>query len=155
MNNNENNKDNQLITPLDNKLSPKQWKFLEYITKGLSVPEAYKLSGFKGKHPNSPYLMNHRLKDKISEILVNNGFNSNNYMVKVEELLSLPLKDDQKQVTIDQRIKIMRLFKDSLPEMKKEHTFTQFTIVNGTVPNAVDDAKPITVINVKETEEEV
>jgi GMP synthase PP-ATPase subunit len=127
------NKDNQLITDIDNKLNKRQWSFLQYIAQGLKVTEAYKLAGFKGKNIDSAYLLNHRLKDKINEILVNNGFNRNNFMVEVSKLIDLPLRDDQKQVSIDQKIKILRLFKDSLPEQKKESSFTQFVISNGTI----------------------
>jgi len=122
---------NKLITDIDTKLNKRQWSFLQYIASGLKVTEAYKLAGFKGKNIDSAYLLNHRLKDKINEILVNNGFNRNNFMVEVSKLLDLPLRDDQKQVSIDQKIKILRLFKDSLPEQKKESNFTQFIINNG------------------------
>lgn len=126
-------KDNKLITDIDNKLNKKQWSFLQYIASGLKVTEAYKLAGFKGKNIDSAYLLNHRLKDKINEILVNNGFNRNNFMIEVGKLIDLPLREDQKQVSIDQKIKILRLFKDSLPEQKKESSFTQFVISNGTI----------------------
>jgi len=131
-------KDNQLITSIDNKLTKRQWNFLKFIANGLKVTEAYKLAGFKGKNINSAYLLNHRLKDKINEILINSGFNRNNFMVELGKLIDLPLRDDQKQVTIDQKIKILRLFKDSLPEQNNQVSFTKFTIINGTVPNKLE-----------------
>lgn len=133
------NKDNQLITAIDNKLNKRQWSFLQYIASGLKVTEAYKLAGFKGKNIDSAYLLNHRLKDKVNEILVNNGFNRNNFMVEVQKLIDLPILESQKLgVTVDQKIKILRLFKDSLPEQKTESNFTKFTIINGNVSNGLD-----------------
>jgi len=137
----------ELITSLDDKLTKRQWSFLQYITQGLKVTEAYKLAGFKGKNPDSAYLLNHRLKDKIKQILEFNGFNRNNFMVEMQGLLNLPLRDDQKQVTIDQKIKVLRLFKDALPEQKREHAYTQFTIINGHAPlsQLKDDSNVVTI----------
>lgn len=144
---------NKLITDIDNKLNKRQWNFLQYIASGLKVTEAYKLAGFKGNNPDSAYLLNHRLKDKINEILVNNGFNRNNFMVEVGKLIDLPLREDQKQVSIDQKIKILRLFKDSLPEQKKESSFTQFTIINGNLDTSPKTIEP-SVIETKNLEQE-
>lgn len=148
------NKDNQLINDIDKKLNKRQLSFLQYIAQGLKVTEAYKLAGFKGNNPDSAYLLNHRLKDKINEILVNNGFNRNNFMVEVQKLIDLPILETQKLgVTIDQKIKILRLFKDSLPEQKQERNFTQFTIVNGnldTSPKVIESS----IIETKNLESE-
>lgn len=129
-------KDKELITSIDDKLTKRDWLFIEYRSKGLKVPEAYKLAGFKGKNPDSPYLLSCRLKDRLSQIIESNGFNRNEYMIQLSKILNLPLRDDQTSVTIEQKLKTLRLFKDSLPENKREATFTKFTIINNSVESS-------------------
>jgi sulfur carrier protein ThiS len=119
---------------LNEVLTKRNFKFIQYIAQGLSPVEAYKLSGYSGTNEQQPYQLKHKLKYKISEYLKNKGFNQETLAVELDKLISLPLRDDQKQVTIDQKIKILRLLKDSLPESeKKEPSFSRFTIVNNTV----------------------
>lgn len=119
---------------LNEVLTKKNFKFIQYISNGLDIQEAYKLAGYSGTNEQQPYQLKHKLKYKISEYLKNKGFNQEKLAVEIDKLISLPLRDDQKQVTIDQKIKILRLLKDSLPESeKKEPSFSRFTIVHGNV----------------------
>jgi hypothetical protein len=128
-------------------LTKKNYKFIKAIAEGYKAPEAYKIAGYKGTNEQQPYQLVHTLKYKISEYLKDSGFNQETLGIELNKLLSLPLRNDQSSVTIDQKIKILRLFKESLPESeKREPSFSRFTIVQGNVnvstpePSKVADA---------------
>jgi len=123
-------------------LSKRDLKFIQYRMQGLKVPEAYKLAGFKGTDQSS-YVLSHRLKGRIDELVRQGSFNNTELMIEVSKLVSMPLRSDQNAVTIDQKIKVLRLFKDALPEQERKQSFTRFTIINGSVSN--DTAKVIDV----------
>ena len=135
-------------------LTKKNYKFIKAIAEGYKAPEAYKIAGYMGTNEQQPYQLVHTLKYKISEYLKDSGFNQETLGIELNKLLSLPLRDDQKSVTIDQKIKILRLFKESLPESeKREPSFSRFTIVQGNVNvTAPDPSKVIdtTVLPSKE-----
>jgi len=136
----------KLITnkELKETLTNKNWLFIQHIGNGLSVPDSYKLAGYKGKNEQQCYQLKHELKHKIAEYLRNKGFNQETLAIELDKLLSLPLRPDQNSVTIDQKIKLVRLLKDSLPESeKKEPSFTRFTIVNGNVTLDTPVKEPI------------
>jgi hypothetical protein len=132
---------------LKDTLTQKNYKFIEAISKGYKPPEAYQIAGYKGKNDQQPYQLMHALKYKISEYLRLKGFNQETVAIELDKLLSLPLRSDQTSVTVDQKIKLIRLLKDALPESeKKEPSFTRFTIINGDVKvaeNKVIDVKPV------------
>jgi len=125
-------------------LSKRDLKFIQYRIQGLKVPEAYKLAGFKG-NDNSAYVLSYRLAGRVNEIIKQGSFNSTELMLEVSKLVSLPLRPDQNAVTVDQKIKVLRLFKDALPEQDKKQSFTQFTIINGALSN--DMTKVVDVTN--------
>lgn len=129
--------DNKSLDNLKETLTKKNFKFIELLASGLSVVEAYKAAGYTGTNEQQPYQLSHSLKHKISEYLQNKGFNKENLAIELGKLLSLPLRPDQTNVTVDQKIKLLRLFKDALPESEKkeEPKFTRFTVVNNYVTN--------------------
>lgn len=141
--------ENKEIKQLEEKLTDKNFKFIEALSKGLKVHEAYKLAGYKGKNKQQPYQLMHKLKGKIQEYLENNGFNKSRVAIELEKLLSLPLRDTEKEVTIDQRLRMIGLLNKSLPEVeKKSQNFTRFTIIDnrvnsGQMDNAIDPKKVV------------
>jgi len=114
---------------LEQKLTKQNLKFIELRAKGLSVVEAYKLAGYKGTHPEQAYQLSHQVKNKVTELIEEDGYNKNSFMLQMSELLKLPLArvnnlgnkiGDVDYLTVEEKLKVLRLFKDTLPEMKKE-----------------------------------
>jgi hypothetical protein len=129
------------VSDIKDKLTKRNFKFIELLSQGLSVVEAYKAAGYKGTNDQQPYQLSHSLKHKISEYLQVKGFNKENLAIQLDKLVSLPLRHDQTAVTIDQKIRMLRLFKDSLPESEKkeEPKFSRFTVVNNYVKVDTDN----------------
>lgn len=135
------------LPEIKDKLTKRNFKFIELLSQGLSVVEAYKAAGYKGTNEQQPYQLSHSLKHKISEYLQIKGFNKESLAIQLDKLISLPLRSDQTAVTIDQKIRMLRLFKDSLPESEKkeEPKLSRFTVVNNYVnmdkgPKAIDQS---------------
>lgn len=149
---------NQSLTKqIEQRLTKKNIAFIKYISQGLKVKEAYKLAGYKGSNDQQPYQLMSQLKHKIQEYLENNGFNKARVAIELEKLLDLPLRDDQKSVTIEQRLKMIGLLNKALPEEKKQaHEFTRFQIVNNTLTldskHLDHDQKDLDVIDVNPSE---
>jgi hypothetical protein len=144
---------NKLLDSLiDKRLTKRQFKFIELINKGLSVVEAYKLSGYKGLNKQSPYQLNHYLKGSIAKIAEANGFNKNRLMIELNKLIDLPLDNSKLTVTLREKLSIIRTLAKCLPDVldKPKESFTRFTIVNNIVTN---DTKPINVTDVTEIKE--
>lgn len=134
-------------------LSKRDLKFIQYRMQGLKVKEAYKLAGFKGSDA-SAYVLSHRLNGRVNALVKQGSFNQTELMLEVTKLVSLPLRPDQNQVTVDQKIKVLRLFKDALPEQDKKQSFTQFTIINGSLSNDVAKVIDVTKDEVVSSNEE-
>ena len=154
MDNNQltNKLDNKLASNIDKKLTKKNWLFIQYLNNGLSVTEAYKLAGYKGTHPNQPYLLNYELKQKISEIAINSGFNKEKLMIELNRLIEIPLDDSKKSVTFREKLASLKFLASLLPEAKRtQQTFSHFVIYNGTV-KSVDNQQVIDVKPIETTE---
>jgi len=116
---------------LNEVLTKKNFKFIQYLSNGIDIQEAYKLAGYSGTNEQQAYQLKHKLKYKIAEYLRIKGFNQETLAVELSKIMQLPLREDQRSVTIDQKIKMIRLLKDCLPESeKKEPTFSRFTVIN-------------------------
>jgi len=146
----------EITKQIEEGLTKKNFKFIEALSKGNSVKDSYVLAGYKGKNPQQPYQLMHKLKGKITEYLENNGFNKSRVAIELEKLLSLPLREEEKTVTIDQRLKMIGLLNKALPEQeKKAQSFTRFTIIdnrvnaNGQMDSVIDPKK---VVELSESE---
>jgi hypothetical protein len=151
---------------IEQRLTKRNMAFIQYIAKGLSVREAYKLAGYTGTNDQQAYQLRHDLKHKIAEIIEAEGFNKEKLMLEMTDLISRPLVDGSEKVTIDQKIKILRLFKDALPESKKnESEIPRFQILvsggnakvnispNGQEETESDLRNPPSLQNVQDTEQ--
>jgi len=134
--------DKQLINTIDKKLNKRQWKFIELMNKGLSIPEAYRLAGYTGINAQQPYQLNHYLKGKIAEIAEANGFNRNRLMVELNKLIDLPLDNTKLNVTLREKLSIIRTLAKCLPDVDKpKDNLSRFTIVNNVVTTQVDSSQ--------------
>jgi hypothetical protein len=121
-------------------LNKKQMKFIEYRMKGLSVQDAYKLAGYTG-NTEQAYQLSHKVKNKVTALIEEDGYNKNAFMGQMVELLKLPLKrvdnlgrqtGDVDFLTVEEKLKVLRLFKDTLPEIQKaQNTIPRFQIFIG------------------------
>ena len=111
-------------------LTNQNWLFLSYIRKNVPIKEAYKLAGYKSEVPSAPYMLMKRLRVKAELLTDLEDFNRLKYKAELIKLLSLPLSDTKKDVTISEKLRILKLFKGSLPDMQEtpKHQFTQIVI---------------------------
>lgn len=109
-----------------NSLTDRNWLFIGYIRKNIPIKEAYKLAGYTSKVPSAPYSLMHKLR-KTAELLVDTeDFHRLKYKNELNKLVSLPLSEDKKDVTLSEKLRVLKLFKSSLPDMQ-EAPKTQFT----------------------------
>lgn len=154
---NENKQDNQLNpSPQDNAsndkmlqetqkaldtLTPRNWAFINYLRKNVPIKEAYKLAGYTSKVPSAPYVLHAHLKSKMELVEEIEGFNRFKYMQKLHKLVDLPLAESKKDVSISEALRVLKLFKSSLPEMNNAPTqqFTQIIIKRCEAPKRIVD----------------
>ena len=124
-----------------NSLTERNWLFIKYIRKNVPIKEAYKLAGYTSKVPSAPYTLMHSLRDKIELITDIEGFNRLKYKAELEKLLSIPLAHTKKDVTVSEKLRILKEMRNSLPEMKdmQRPQYTQIVINRyGTEPKSVE-----------------
>ena len=135
---NENNNlpaknDDKIIKELSEKLdslTDKNWLFLNYIRKNVPIKESYKLAGYSSKVQSAPYVLYHRLKEKAELLTDLEDFNRLKYKAELIKLVSMPLSDKKKDVTLSEKLRILKLMKTSLPDMNEapKSQFTQIVI---------------------------
>lgn len=135
-------------------LTEKNWLMLRYLREGKRIKEAYTLAGYDGSG-DSCYKMYHDLKGKLKEIVEADGFNKTRLAIEMEKLISLPLEESKKEVTLTEKLKAIRLANQILSEDAQKAPQSQFTMI--IINNEQDKGNmPIengNVVDVKEIEE--
>lgn len=101
---------------LSERLTKANRLFLEFIVDGIPVGEAYKKAGYKGEVKNA-YNLKLKLKSELAKVLEARGFSREGVMVELNKLNTLPLKE--KEITIDQKLRLYKLVLETIPEKFK------------------------------------
>jgi len=144
-----NNQTNIIETKSLSTLTKKDWLFINYKLQGFSTLESYKLSGFKGRSPDAPYVLYNALKTRILTIQDTN-FDRSRLIVEMNKALNMPLDPAKTTVTFNEKLKSIRLASNLIPEAKepKALTITNFTINRfGVAKETVIEAEIVPLTN--------
>lgn len=120
------NKDNkkQITLTSKNKL------FLDYLTDGYSVVDAYKKAGYNGTN-HAAYELKSYLSQELGPMLEAKGFTLEGLASDIEKLNRIPLHESAMNgVTLNQKINILRLKASCIPKQAAPGTNTSFTTIN-------------------------
>lgn len=110
-------------------LTEANWKFLKGIQQGLKIYEAYKLAGYDGATPNSAYVLYNSLKKKFQEISNSDGFDKLRLSLEMQKLLSLPLEQSKQEVTLNEKLKTLRLAHTIMNDNEQKSPQASFTMI--------------------------
>jgi len=101
---------------LSERLTNKNRLFLDFVADGMPIGEAYQRAGYKGDLKNA-YDLKWKLKTELGKILEGKGFSREGVQIELSKLNTLPLIS--KEITVDQKLRILKLVLETLPESKK------------------------------------
>lgn len=118
---------------MNKKLSPKQMRFLHGLAEGKNITTAYKDAGYNGETIQSAYALKQKLSNRLYEEISGRGFNSEKLAAEIVKFLNIPVNVPEKGMTLNERLKILRLMDKVLPKSEKASaSFSRFQIfVNG------------------------
>lgn len=120
-------------------LTPKARVFIQLICDGLPVPDAYRKAGYDGKNNHAAYALKALLSKHLREALEARGFSMEGIATEILQLTKIPLIP-REAVTLDEKIKILRLFASVMPRQERAATsphVTAFIINRGDKGNTV------------------
>lgn len=133
-------------------LTPKARVFIELMSQGVSVPEAYRKAGYKGKDNHAAYSLKALLSQHLRQRLEAMGFSLEGVATEILQLARIPMVT-RDQVTLDEKIKILKLFASVLPRQEHKTTAPHVTafIINrgdkGTTVTAGSDNSIVTTMS--------
>lgn len=117
------------LTTSNNGLTVKNRLFLEHLSNGLAVVEAYRQAGYKGSY-HAAYELKSQLKGELVKILESKGFSREGLAAEVLKLNQIPLADVYKQgINLNQKLAILKLLNSALPK-ESEQKVGNLTVLN-------------------------
>jgi len=109
-------------------LTDQNWSFLRYIEEGYKVKDAYKMAGYQGEAPNTPYDFYYRLKKKLQAIVEADSMDSLRLRVRLDKILNMPLAYEK--VSVKDHLKAIELAHKITGQEKTEKPQISAFIVN-------------------------
>ena len=154
MTNNDNMEDKSLIKKDNVELTEQNWLMYKYIQQGMTVKDAYANAGYKGKNPQAPYQLYHKLKKKLEIIWDSDNADSLRLKMEAKKIADMPLKE--KEIKAETKLKaIETLYKLQGGEKTEKKTISPFIVFkaeDGKVSASQGQVIDVTEVESKEVE---
>jgi hypothetical protein len=129
--------------PYRKALSARNRVFLDKLSDGINVVDAYRLAGYKGNSNHAAYELRRQLKQELRDVLEAKGFTMEGVASEILALSKLPVNPTQIKdgISLNQKIQILKLFsqtlQNQLPKGPTQQNVTAFIVNRGSDKRAL------------------